>query len=95
MKKIEEYLLSYNTQVKDLILNKNALNYGKITTKAITAKHLLTTYAQLQFMRAVAGAIAERYNRFQESAENIKEKMNRHMVEINKKFIHILQLSIR
>ena len=80
MKKIEEYLLSYNTQVKDLILNKNALNYGKITTKAITAKHLLTTYAQLQFMRAVTGAIAERYSRFQESAENIKEKMNRHMV---------------
>jgi hypothetical protein len=50
--------MMYNTHVKDLILNKAALNYGKIKSKSITGKHLLIAYSQLKFIKTVSTKIA-------------------------------------
>lgn len=60
-----EYLMMYNTHIKELILNKGALNYGKIKSKSITGKHLLIAYSQLKFIKKVAEMMAKRYELFQ------------------------------
>ena len=64
LKRIEEYLLTYINHIKDLILNKNALNYGKIKSKSITGKHLMLTYSQLKFMKLVNLMISQRYCKY-------------------------------
>jgi hypothetical protein len=51
----------YNTHVKDLILNKSALNFGKIKTKSITGKHLLIAYSQLKFFKTIGSLVTNRY----------------------------------
>ena len=56
---------------------------------------LLTAYSQLDLFRTVNGLIAERYEKYTELSDNIRERINRHMQDINKKFAHILQQMIR
>jgi len=56
-----EFIIMYNTHIKDLILNKEALKYGKIKTKSITGKHLLIAYSQLMFFRLLTQLIANRF----------------------------------
>lgn len=56
-----EFIIMYNTHVKDLILNKEALKYGKIKTKSVTGKHLLIAYSQLMFFRLLTQLIANRF----------------------------------
>jgi hypothetical protein len=46
--KLTELIINYNQLIKDLILKEEALKFGKITTKTITAKQLIIVYIQLQ-----------------------------------------------
>jgi hypothetical protein len=62
--KVMEFIIMVNENIKKLILGKEALNYGKIKSKSITAKHLVTAYAQLRFFRGVTTAIANRFPSF-------------------------------
>ncbi len=80
----------YNTHVKDLILNKGALNYGKIKSKSITGKHLLVAYSQLKLIRLVALKIAKRNHKFQQHNEIIKDRLDKNMLDVSKKFRQVL-----
>lgn len=64
LSKVMEFLVMYNSHVKELILNKGALNYGKIKSKSITGKHLLIAYSQLKLLKSVSGSIAQRLPNF-------------------------------
>lgn len=48
-----EFILMYNTHIKDLILNSEALKCGKIKSKSITGKHLLLCYSQLNLLKQI------------------------------------------
>lgn len=59
-----EFFITYNAHVKDLILNKTALNHGKIKSKSITGKHLLIAYSQLRLVRVIVAMIGKRCLKF-------------------------------
>lgn len=88
--KAMQFFMMYNTHVKDLILNKSALNYGKIKSKSITGKHLLIAYSQLKFIKTVSTKIAQRLPKSKEMAEILAGQLAKTMAEISKKFRTIL-----
>ena len=90
-----EFLMMYNTHIKELILNKAALNYGKIKAKSITGKHLLIAYSQLKLLKAVSSTVAQRLPNFKELAEIMCDRLQKTMTDISKKFRTILELSLR
>lgn len=95
LSKIVEYFLAYNNHIKELILNKAALQYGKIKSKSITGKHLLLAYSQLKFIRLISQMLAKRWERFQQSHDLVKEKIDKNTADVSKKFRTVLELSIR
>lgn len=90
LSKIGEYFSAYSSHVRDLILNKGALNYGKIKSKSITGKHLLIAYSQLKLVKIIATMIAQRTPKFQDNISPIREKFDKNMADISKKFRLIL-----
>lgn len=88
--KLVEYLTAYSNHVKELILNKGALNYGKIKSKSITGKHLLLAYSQLKFVKFVAHMIAGRWNKFAHNGEVVRERIEKNMGDVSKKFRTVL-----
>jgi len=62
----------YNTHIKDLILNKEALKYAKIKSQSITGKHLLLAYSQLKFFKLIVFLITKRFPPFTELANILK-----------------------
>jgi hypothetical protein len=83
-------VIMYNEIIKKLILGKEALNYGKIKSKSITAKHLVTAFSQLKFFKALSQAIASRFASFSGHAAIISGLLEKYMGEISKKFRVIL-----
>ncbi len=69
----------YNTHVKELILNKGALSFGKIRSKSITGKHLLNAYSQLKFFRTVGGLITRRFPEYAELSGLMLDRLHRSM----------------
>jgi len=88
--KVMEFIIMVNENIRKLILGKEALNYGKIKSKSITGKHLVTAYAQLRFFRAVTQAIARRLPAFTAHSPIICGLLDKNMLEISKKFRAIL-----
>lgn len=88
--KVMEFIIMYNENIKKLIIGKEALNYGKIKSKSITAKHLVTAYSQLKFFKGLTQAIAKRFSSFAGHAAIIAGLLEKNMAEISKKFRAIL-----
>jgi hypothetical protein len=61
LSKIMEFIIMYNENIKKLILQKEALNYGKLKSKSITGKHLVTAYSQLKLFKILTLAISKRF----------------------------------
>ena len=80
----------YNTHVKELILNKGALAFGKVRSKSITGKHLLIAYSQLKFFRTVGALITRRFPEYEELSGLMAGRLQSSMGEVSKKFRSIL-----
>lgn len=46
----------YNQYIRDLIVKGDAIKFGRIKTKSITAKQLIIAYIQLQVVEVIYAA---------------------------------------
>lgn len=77
--KVMEFLIVYNENIRKLILGKEALNYGKIKSKSITAKHLVTAYSQLKLLNTLTESLSKRLPSFASHAPIVSSLLSKHM----------------
>jgi hypothetical protein len=86
----------YCQLLKDLILKNEALKFGKITTKAITAKHLVIAYIQLSVVDIffTGPLMQNRVGVTPESCAGMHEEVQSTAGEIVKKYQKIMEMRI-
>lgn len=92
--RITEIILMYNQYIKDLILKSEAVKLGKIKSKSITAKHLVTAYAQLQAVDSLfcGEFLQHRISISEEECAVMHQKLKGTRTEIRAKFMKILEM---
>lgn len=94
--KLTELIVMYCQYLKDLIVKGDALKLGKITTKAITAKHLVVAYIQMQVIDAFYASfiMKSRVGLTKEECAIMHDKIAATQLDIRKKYMKIMEMRI-